>query len=382
MTKLQSVFTWPLGSLIFFTQSLVGNPLLEVGDFIDIYASASATGRYESNVLRNEVGHDDDFITIISPGAEVLIGNPNSTSFGNIFVREDFYFYTDQNDLDHQDFNAFLEGHLRGEHYKSDLEVSFVQKAQNTPNTNAIDRLIRSNVTSVVFRDLYEWSPKTTFEASPAFKHVNYRTQLTGIHLVDHYVYDFPFAVYYKYSPKLEIGPSYKYKHTDLKSDQQDFNDHFYALALRSKITETLTLDVHLGLTHRVINNTINRTTLGTKLGLVWTKFDKLVVLLKVFRDFGVGGLGDSMLNTGAYLRGDYNASEKIDMHLALSYNHADYQLQRRNDHSSQAEYEISYKAHKAVTLAAGYTFQNNESDEKGASYSNHMAFIRAEIRY
>lgn len=370
-----------LFSCTLFNQ-LVADPLFEIGDLIEVFFSGSSTGRFESNVYRNEINHQKDFLTIVSPGFEVLIGNPNSMSFGNIFIREDFYFYTDHNKLDREDFNIFLEGHHRRAHLVVDANASFIQQAQNTPNENALDTLIRSNVSSASIKGSYTFSPKTTMDVGPEFKYVDYKTILFD-QLIDRYEYSLPIAVYHKYSPKLEFGPSYRYMYTDEKSERKyDFNDHFFGLAVRGRMTPKLAFDLHVGCSIRNINNKLERETFGIRFGSVWNASDKITVSGKAFRQYGAGGFADSILNTGGYLRADYTINDKWKAYASVAYNNADYQLIVREDNSAQTEVQVSYQVHKAVMLSLAHVYQVNSSNLNGASYENHMVYLTLEIHY
>lgn len=353
---------------------------LHIGEEAKLYVDSNLQARYESNIFKNEVNAKDDFIFVFSPGLRLKFGSEHSPHKLFFTFREDFYVYTQHKRLNHQDANVRFNGELCFCRLSLVPHFSYSEKAQNTPDANVADQLIKSRHLRAGLGIEYELTCKFTLASGVHFYNKNYNTVVPSDPLVDLYQYTIPVNLYYQVTPKLQLGPSYAYKHYHLEK-ARDFNDHFFGLGVRGELACNLCIEGHVGGVRRVINRKTSTANFQSDLMLKWNPAPRLSTYAKGYRNYDASAFGPSILNTGAEIGSTYDLTCFLDLKTSLNFNRTDYRtFNKREDDSWQFNGSLEYKYDPFVILSSGYIFQKNDSNLAGNSFCNHIAFFRARL--
>lgn len=353
------------------------SPLFKMGDDISVYLNVGLDGRYNSNLFSDTNNKKEDYILILSPGVEIIGGNPSTRSGVKFYFREDIYFHHRNPRADRQDANFHVTGSYVSARLSARATGFFNEVTQNVPSANLVGALVESNQYGGDAHFAYTLSPKTTFEAGAGARHTDYRSR----GLIDYTVYSFPFDLYYRYSPKLEFGPSYRMRHTDVNSGR-DSNDHFVGLAVRGELASKLNAEIHLGAQHRNKSGLSDRTTFSSNTVIKWAATTKFDLVGYFDKDFVTGGIGQSIENTGGRVAAFYKYCPSIALDAYFSYNDADYQNSLRKDKTTKTAGVIRYLPNSYVNFSVGYSYINNDSNVFGSSYNGHIVDLTASLRY
>ena len=355
-------------------------PFISMSDDVNVFLTGSALGRYESNIFRDETNKQDDFYLILSPGLEILVGdNHNKARFQGVY-RHDFYIHEKHSKLDSQNANIYIDFWYRAKRSKFHTQFLFEQIRENTPEANTPGDLVHHNDLGFFAEGSYELSPKTSAEVGFEIVDVDYRTPAT-YGLIDYTTYTLPFDLYYRYSPKLDIGPSYRYRHTDIQRGN-DTDDHFISLALKGEIAPKFNVRMHVGGQHRNIKGRSNRTTLSVNSEMEWHATPKFTIEAGFNKDFSTGGSNQSIEQIGGYAVLTYEICPKTFITSHIFYTEADYQNSLRQDRTTEGKISSLYMPNNYMNFSASYLYQNNDSNATSSSYMNHMIELLASLRY
>lgn len=358
-------------------------PLVTVGDKLDIFFNGSVTGRFDSNVFLNEATKTSDYSFIISPGIEMQYGRNTATTFSFLF-REDIIQYVDNTNLNTNLSNVFLNAAHQGGRSTIAADFSYRQLSQNSQNINVVGDLVRRNKLDTGILYAYNISPKTDVELGFRYEYehfVNFQNLFN-----DRMIYTIPLDVYYKITPKIEIGLAYQFRYTDIDNtvlnQGNNRTDNFFGLAVRGELAPKLTARIHAGATHRSVQNQPSDTTFTARGTLLYELTQKVLIRGSFNRDFLTGGAAQNILNTGGSLGVVYNYSEFISTDAFLSYSNANYLNSPQDDDNYGAGVTVSYTPNAYLRFSAGYIYQNNASNALGASYMANIVNLTASLRY
>jgi hypothetical protein len=358
-------------------------PLVSIGDKLDIFFNGSVTGRYESNVFLNEATKTSDYSFIISPGIEIQYGRNTATTVSFIF-REDIIQYVDNSNLNTNLSNVFLNAAHQGGRSTISADFSYRQLSQNSQNINVVGDLVRRNKLETGVLYAYNISPKTDVELGFRYQYehfVNFQNLFN-----DRAIYTVPLDIYYKVTPKIEVGLAYQFRYTDVDDTAlivgNNRTDNFFGVAVRGELAPKLTARIHAGATHRSVQNQPSDTTFTTRGTLLYELTQKVLLRGSFNRDFLTGGSAQNILNTGGSLGVVYNYSEFISSDAFVSYTNSDYLNSPRDDDTYGAGVTVSYTPNAYLRFSAGYVYQNNASNTLGASYMANIVNLTASLRY
>jgi len=384
--KINQLILQALFATTVVTSGFATSPLVNINDKVYLLFNGSATGRYVSNVFADNTNRKDDFISILSPGVE-LMTSENAELKVKAFFREDFYFYATRTKLDTQNANVIVFANYDKSRLSSRFFFTFYQTDQPTPAINFRGALVSRAVWEAKIQEEYRISTKTAVGGVFEFHDTYFRSGQPG--LVNYQIYTIPVVFWYKYSPKLEFGPAYRFRYTDMRAGGRDRVDHFVNFAARGELAPKLMGEVNVGVQHRHIygRSTTARTarnTIGFALisKLTYKATEKITVDGGVNRDYSVGSTGQSINNFGGNVNGKYQFTEIISALAGFSYNRANYQFSNRKDNTYNGNIGVGYDYNKYVRLGAGYTYQYNDSNISANSYVNNIVNVTASLRY
>lgn len=380
-------------TLIATTASLLltstGYALVNLKDTATLYFNGGITERYESNIFQQSNNTKDDFITIPYIGLEAVSGKSSPVKM-KAMAREDFYFYYQRPKLNVQEADLSFDAKYEGNRLKVAASYEFYQTHQNTPDISFAGRLMNRAINTANLTTDYRISEKTAVGAGFEFTDTYQRTK--GLGLKNSQVYTIPATFWYKYSPKLEFGPSYRYRYTNIHQDRKT-DDHFANFAIRGELASKLTAEINLGVQYREFSGSRRATPDAPRFSrskpqfAMLSKFtyevtNRITAFAGVSRDYAFGATGLVMENLSGNIGGNYKFNDKVTANAGLSYTNSKFQYSSRKDDIYGGNLGVKYQCNKNILLGADYTYSRNKSNTAGSSYTDHIVNVTAGMRY
>jgi len=465
------------------TLALVGSgavstaaPLLSIGDSVDIFFNGSTNAQWRSNLFYTDgidntdqaflldasnpagtffqnpnfppgtIGYttgapfgapiiarpkEDAFVFYVSPGVEINIGR--NSNFGlDIYFREDFLFYTEFSDeLNTELANLYVDGYYNWGNLMTEAGFSFVQQQQNSPQTsgsNFVANLVQTNNYNAYVSGDYDISPKAWVRGGFDWDHREYTNNDEFFNAYSDYDrYTASASFFWRVTPKLSVGPSFRYRYTDpsprggafnpfLRSltnrvTPPDYNDYFFNVAVEGEVLPKLTLGLNLGYQLRdpardravipfltggapFTTSDDDRGQFSVRGNAQYSVTPKLTTFLDVYNDFGVGAQGQTTTNLGGDIGAIYEINSYLSSNVEFGMERSDYQNTRgREDITTTAGVSLSYVPDVYWEFSLGYFYINNASDQNGtfaapfatnsgASFNAHTINLQATLRY
>ncbi|WP_309385435.1 hypothetical protein [Cerasicoccus frondis] len=390
-------------------------PLVSIGDSVDVFFNGSTNAQWRSNLFYTD-GIDDAgvrrpkdsaFVFYVSPGLEVNIGR-NSNANVTIYFREDFLFYSKYSDeLNTELANLYVDGTYNWGNLDTSAGFSFVQSQQNTANTAGgafqADLVETDNYNAYIDAD-YDISPKAWVSGGFDWRQRNYtNNQDFGNRYSDVDYYTVPLTFFWRVTPKLSVGPSFRYRYTDPTSNAlgtpADYNDYFFNVAVKGEIMPKLDIGLNAGYQLRDPNRDLINS-LGASVpqdsrgqfsiigDVEYEITPKLLSYASLYHDFGVGAQGQTTTNLGGDIGATYFFNSYISSNAEFGMENSEYSnTGGRDDLTTTAGFSVVYTPNVYWQLSAGYTYINNDSNANngvntGANFQAHTINLQATFRY
>ena len=187
-----------------------------------------------------------------------------------------------------------------------------------------------------------------------------------------------PVDFYYKWTPKVDLSFGYKHSIRDVDSynnpvlglfEAYETTTHFVNMGARGVLMPKLTGFFKVGYTLRDSESTSIRRdnsdgTLGLDADLSWATTPKLTNSIKLSRDFGVGGEGETNEVSSIYVFSQYLLNSYWSLSPRLGYTLRSYQDGTdREDQQYSGGLSVNYSPNQYWNYSAGYSYSDNESD-------------------
>lgn len=407
-------------------------PLVSIGDSVDIFFNGSTNVQWRSNLFYADgiqgttpptalapTGvtvnrpKESAFVFYVSPGLEIQIGR-NSNANVTIYFREDFLFYSKYGSrLNTELANLYVDGVYDWGNLSTSAGFSFVQSQQNTPITSGgvfqADLVETDNYNAYIDAD-YDISPKAWLSGGFSWNRKDYtNNQNFGNRYSDVDTYQAPITFFWRVTPKLSVGPSFRYRYTDPSSTPfvrpADYNDYFFNVAVKGEVMPKLNVGLNAGYQlrdpnrdriNRVTNTAISQDTRGQFSIIGDVEYEitpKLLSYASLYNEFGVGSQGQTTTDLGGDIGAIYQFNSYISAVAEFGMESSEYQNSNgREDLTTTADFSINYTPNTYWQLSAGYYYINNNSDgnfnpvigsdNTGASFNSHTVNLQATFRY
>jgi hypothetical protein len=380
--------------------SVQAAPLITISDNLNLYATGTATGAYNSNILSSSggPGKKSDYVMTLSPGVELDYGRNTDTTL-NIRYREDFLRYLQNSGLNNDLSNVFVTASRKQGAADIDANFSYVQAYTNTPTFIVpgvpVTTIIRSDVYSTGFKADYTISPKFYTDVGLQYTQTDYLYG-AGAPYQNSNNYHVPANFYYDYSEKIDVGVAYYFDYTDPNNSRAPATsgvvryDNFGGLSLRMKQWEKLTGTINLGVDDNHVTNSTGLTAsdslnLAYGVKLQYDYSEKLSFFLNGQRNFQTGAAGQNIQVTSATLSGHYAYSDNVSFDFTpFGYSYSQYMqtTPQRDDSAYNLGFAANWTPTSYLSLTAGYTYFMNSSNTFGATYNINLVTISGTVRY
>ena len=362
---------------IFSITESQASPLLTIGDDLNVFFNGSTTIGYDSNITLDDSDEASDVFLLMKPGIEFDYGRGNANL--NAIIGANIIAYLDESDYDSTTGFFRLKGGYEGARLSLNSHASIEEIESNTNNINVVRELVRRRVYTFGIDGNYELTEKVELESGFNFISTDYRNFEDTFNDEDRY--SIPFNIYYAFSPKLDLSAGYRYTRTDV-TDDNDRNDHFFNLGFRGEVAPKLEGQLKAGYRYRDISGDSNTGTLGIDSDLRWAFSPLTSFTLGAKRDFDTGGRGESLRTTETNFKVIHAFTPLISGEGTLRYKNYTYTDSSREDDNYSYGATLFYQPIEYLAFSFGYTFLDNDSNLRGASYRAHRVLFTIAVRY
>ncbi len=371
------------------------SPFVWIDEVVNVYFTGTSSARWLSNVFRDEVSEAEDLVFSFSPGMEVHLGTGLSDLDVIMVASYDIIRYDDFDDLNTEMLHFRASGAYRSSRWDVDASFSFDEQQSASGEANVESDLIETeDVTGKVTTE-YRLSPKFSIASGVHYSRKEYiepENQLANYDSLS-----LPVDFFYKWTPKVDLSFGYKHSIRDVDSynnpvtglfEAYETTTHFVNMGARGVLMPKLTGFFKVGYTLRDSESTSIRRdnsdgTLGLDADLSWATTPKLTYSIKLSRDFGVGGEGDSNEVSSIYVFSQYLLNSNWSLSPRLGYTLRSYQDGTdREDQQYSGGLSVNYSPNEYWNYSAGYSYSDNESDRAGSSYTDHTFSLSISLRY
>ena len=378
--------------------SVQAAPLVTISDNLNLYATGTITGQYNSNILSSAggPGKKDDFVLTMIPGVELDYGRNTDTTV-TVVYQEDFLRYLQNSALNNDLSNVFVTAERQQGSADISTNFSYQQNYTNTPTFIVvgvpITTIIRSDQYATGFKVNYTISPKFYTDVGLEYTQIDY-LYTAGAPYQNSSYYHVPANFYYDYSEKLDIGVAYYFDYTDPNNSRAPVTpgvvryDNFGGLTMRIKQWEKLTGTINAGVddNHVTANTGVaagDHLNLAYGVKLQYDYSPKLSFFLNGQRNFQTGAAGQNIQVTSATISAHYQYSDNISFDLTpIGYSHSQYYGTPRADDAYNASFAANWTPTSYLQLTAGYTYFMNDSNAPNATYNINLVSISGTVRY
>ena len=370
----------PLSLLAFLAAgpAAMGSPLLSIGEHADLYATVDGSVAYTDNLTLDEFDELDDFRFIVTPGLSFELGRGLTNLDASLRASYGFVRYADNTVFDTELWNVVANANYRGPRYTVGVNGGYVERQQNENDINANRTLVTKKDAFGGADIRYTLSQKFSLGAGGEAQFIDY----DGGNNLDRDRYTVPVNLFYELTPKLDATVGLRYRQTDVDGGT-DTDDYFYNVGLTGALTEKFSTTFKVGYQDR--NFTGDQSSEGTFSLVSASNYDlstRTNVRLYLDRDFAVAGDGNSVERTSARVTVFYLFTPRLSGNLTGAYTYSDYQTTPRDDDTYRVRVGTDYRINTLWSLEAFYTFRDNDSNQRGSSFTENLVQVGANFRY
>lgn len=356
------------------------NPFSAIGENMHVYLIGGMSVRFDDNIYLSRLNVQSDIITTVNAGVELEYGGTDTPNSGRLMFRKNYVFYRtrSENNTDHMAFAA--NANFVGARSSVSVSVSMTPNEYNTRDAIGLGRVVQSTNYSAAVNGTYNITGKTRMSGGVTFAATEYRTDGYS----DQASVTVPVRVLYEVTAKTDLRAGYTYRATFLSDfPEQNSQDHTVSIGTRREITQTLSGDIEIGVTHRQLANGDSGTIMPVNGTLTWVATPRMIYTAYARRDFGSSALaGYSYLQTLVGLRLGYNIAEHWGAGAGLEYEIAEYHDSNRVDNYWTGNVDLSYAPNRFMSMSAGYVFRMNRSTVKLAEFDSNVLQFSVNARY
>jgi len=365
-------------ALSLITRSLAA-PFMAIGDGAELFVTGTVGVRADDNIFLNSA-EEDDFIFDITPGFDLTFGK-NAQTKGSLTAAIAFSNYADNSNLNTELFSSTFTARYDDGKMKLGFNAGFAELNQNAPD---IRGLTRRDVFSTSGNGELEVSQLTAVGAGVQFSHENYKRR--GYNDSD--TFTVPIDFYYKWTPKMDLSVSYRYRDYEVTGVGQDSQDHFLSIGARGEFSPKLTGKFGVGITTRERSGLDpasgtrdgDDSTLGLDASFSYEVSPKTSLQLGASNDFGTSPQGAQQKNFTLNASVATKLTEEWSVNGGVSYRRIDYYT--RTDDYWEANLGAAYTLSANVRFVGAYTYRHYVSPLPGSEFTNNVFSIAANLRY
>lgn len=360
-------------------------PFLSIGETAEIFLTAGAGARYDTNVFLSATDIDDVVLTF-SPGLEIIFGK-GSLSSGRFYLSEEFSYYFDLTQLNDELLSTGLTYRYDDLKLRFAFDGSFRQVNEATRDVlfqvvEIID-LIKRDVTRLSTSGELRMTAKFKGSAAARYDATDYKLDA----FTDYQAISVPLNIYYEYTEKVDLSVGLSFRDTSLSGAGIDSTDLYYNLGARGEFTPKLSGDFSVGYRTRefdrarTVGGSTTDDSVGFDAGFSYEITPKLTSDLTLSKDFGTGPGGESLDDLSISLGADAQISPEWTAGVTVTYRDTTFNTVRQDDfYVFQLNGSYAYSEHLRFT--GYYVLSDNNSTARRLTFTNHTLGFVANLRY
>ncbi|MFP4351257.1 MAG: outer membrane beta-barrel protein [Puniceicoccaceae bacterium] len=356
----------------------MGSPLLSVGEHADLHATVDGSVAYTDNLTLDEFDELDDFRFIVQPGLSFEVGRGMTNLNAALRASYGIVRYADNSVFDTELWNVVANANYSGPRYTIGVNGGYIERQQNENDINANRELVTQKTAFAGGDIRYKISGKFSLGAGGEAEFIEYE----GGTNLDRDKFTVPVNLFYELTPKLDATAGVRYRQTDVDGGT-DTDDYFYNVGLTGELTEKFSTTFKVGYQDR--DFTGGRDSEGTLTLVSASTFDvstRTNIRFYLDRDFATSGDGNSVERTSARATVFYVFTPRLSGNLTGAYTFSDYQTAPREDDTYRVRVGADYRINELWSVDAFYTFRDNDSNQRGSSYTENLVQLGANFRY
>ena len=353
-------------------------PFLAIGDNAELFLTATTGVRYEDNTLLTENNTVDDVILEFVPGIELIFGKDALLS-GSFVVQEKFTHYVDTDRINSNLESYFFKSKYNNAKLSVSANASYRELQQNSRDILNAATLTRRDALDAGINGELVMTEKTKIGAGISYGKTDYKT--AGFN--DSSSITVPVNFYYAIRPKIDLSLGVRHRETKIEGvANSDYSDTYYNVGARGEFTSKLSGRFSVGVTDRDSEAGNDSTMLGLDFDLYYALSPKTSLSLVLSNDFdasSTGGTSQEVLSVTFGGSTQFNAN--LSGNASVRYQQADYSNGRQDDFMVFSV-SSSYAFNQHISGVLAYSFQDNDSNTPGASFTANVISLSAVFRY
>jgi len=382
------------GVCLALTLPSYAQPLISLGDNIDISAQVTGAVQFNDNIFLDPADEESDILLIMSPGLELTYSQPNVANLTIAYIH-DVVTYTDNDAQNRDNPNFYLSGDWTSVKTQLTYSASYRDITQNTSNANLTGELADRTETKGSVRCEWDMSMKSSIAVGANYLNFDFNSPA----LRDREEVSVPVNYYWEYTPKLDLSVGYRYRNTSYGSimypavingvpvivtapDQPDSEDHFLNVGMRGELSAKTTGEIRVGYQNRDFGGDRgDKGQFSVDMSLDWAASPKMLYTINASRDFKAGSTGASYTTNEFEVIGQYALDEEWSCYGSMKYLDDNYSSGATNNtYFSQIGARYSPNIYSSFTLA--YTFYKNDSSIEESDFTSNIFNLSASLRY
>lgn len=354
-------------------------PFLAIGDNAELFLTARTEVRYEDNVTFSSQDEIEDEVFEVTPGVEVLFGK-NSLTQGSFSVFERINSYSDNNDLNSNLTNILFDSSYDGAKLDLGANASFRELNQNSRDARNDATLVRRDVYAAGVDGEYALTEKSKLGLAGRYDRTQYKTD----NFTDQTNYTVPVNYYFAISEKVDLSAGVQYRKNDVATVDGDSEDYYFNVGARGDFTAKLSgkFSVGYNLREPEASTSDDESSIGLKAGLAYAYSPKTTLTLDLSNDFETGADASGIETSSVTFGARTSLSAAWSVNATVGYSKYDYLASTREDDYFVAGVGATYTYNEHVSFDAGYSLNDNSSDEATAEFTANVFRVAANFRY
>jgi len=354
------------------------DPLLSFGSDVPLFITASASARYDDNVLLSATDKVHDTIYLFDPGIDLHYSG-SQASMGLTFS-EQFSRYAKEHGLDDQLANLAANAAYSTQESSFSVAGAYQQIDQTTTTATNLDQTVKHSITSIQADAEIGLTAKTKLGLSPSFV----RTQFPEVGFTDSDVYTLPVDLYYAVTPKSDLSVGYQYIRTTTADDSSDSKAQFINVGARGQFTPKLIGQVRVGLSYlKEDSGGATQRQLGLEATLNYQYSPKTTFSLYANNGFAPSASGNQTEVFSSGISGNFQLSNQWTADVSAGFSSTKYLIEPpRTDHFFSLGVGVSYAVNSGFDLSASYLYRRNTSPLEELAFDDNMATFTAACRF
>lgn len=354
-------------------------PFLAIGDNAELFVTATTGVRYEDNTLLTENNTVDDVILEFVPGIELIFGKDALLS-GSFVVQEKFTHYVDTDRINSNLGSYFFKSKYNNAKLSVSANASYRELQQNSRDILNAATLTRRDALDAGINGELAMTEKTKIGAGISYGKTDYKS--AGFN--DSSSITVPVNFYYAIRPKIDLSVGVRHRETEIEgvTPSADYSDTYYNVGARGEFTSKLSGRFSVGVTDRDSEAGNDSTMLGLDFDLYYALSPKTSLSLTLSNDFdasSTGGTSQEVLSVA--LGGSTQFNANLSGSASVRYQQADYTNGRQDDFMVFSV-SSAYAFNQHISAVLAYSFQDNDSNTPGASFTANVISLSAVFRY